>query len=120
MGDNGMPPAPGWRKCTAYRRPGAGGRPLALRLSEGLGRTGAPCRIHITNTCRRSYFASAARERRPPHCIALPAPERYDRNGPSPTGRFRRGWLESCPLSRAISSGFATKGSYIEVDPGEA
>ena len=37
MGDGGMPPAPGWRKCTAYRRPGAGGMPLALRLSEGLG-----------------------------------------------------------------------------------
>jgi hypothetical protein len=32
-----MPPAPGLRKCTAYLRPGAGGMPLALRLSEGLG-----------------------------------------------------------------------------------
>ena len=34
-----MTPAPGWRKCTVYRRPGAGGMPLVLRLSEGLGRT---------------------------------------------------------------------------------
>jgi len=34
-----MPPAPGWRKCTAYRQPGAGGMPLALPLSEGLGVT---------------------------------------------------------------------------------
>ena len=32
-----MTPAPGWRKCTAYRRPGAGGMPLALRLSKWLG-----------------------------------------------------------------------------------
>jgi hypothetical protein len=32
-----MPPAPGRRKCTPYRRPGAGGVPLALPLSEGLG-----------------------------------------------------------------------------------
>ena len=32
-----MTPAPGWRKCTAYRRPGAGGLPLALRLSKWLG-----------------------------------------------------------------------------------
>ena len=37
MGDNGIPPAPRWRKCTAYRRLGAGGMPLALHLSEGLG-----------------------------------------------------------------------------------
>ena len=37
MGDNGMPPAPGWRKCTAYRRPGAGGMPLALHLAPTLG-----------------------------------------------------------------------------------
>ena len=34
-----MTPAPGWRKCTVYRRPGAGGMPLVLRLSEGLGGT---------------------------------------------------------------------------------
>jgi hypothetical protein len=34
-----MAPAPGWRKCTVYSRPGAGGMPLALRLSDGLGRT---------------------------------------------------------------------------------
>ncbi len=25
---------PGWRECTAYRQPGLGGLPLALRLSE--------------------------------------------------------------------------------------
>ena len=42
MGDNGMPPAPRWRKCTPYLRPGPGGLPLVLRLSEGLGRTGEP------------------------------------------------------------------------------
>ena len=30
-------PGPGWRKWTAYRQPGPGGLPLALRLSEGLG-----------------------------------------------------------------------------------
>ena len=34
-----MTPAPGWRKCTAYRQSGAGGMPLALPLSEGLGLT---------------------------------------------------------------------------------
>ena len=27
------------KKCTAYRQTGPGGLPLALRLSEGLGRT---------------------------------------------------------------------------------
>ena len=42
MGDNGIPPAPRWRKCTAYRQSGPGGLPLALRLSEGLGRTVEP------------------------------------------------------------------------------
>jgi len=38
--DNGRPPSPGWRKCTACRRPGLGGLPLALRLNEGLDLTG--------------------------------------------------------------------------------
>ena len=33
-------PGPGWRKCTAYRQTGPGILLLALRLSEGLGRTG--------------------------------------------------------------------------------
>src|SRR5215211_534204 len=42
---------------------------------------GAPRWIDITNTICRSYFASAASERRSPHCVALPARERYDRNG---------------------------------------
>ena len=37
-GANGRTPGPGWRKCTAYRQTGPGGLPLALRLSEGLGR----------------------------------------------------------------------------------
>jgi hypothetical protein len=37
---NSRPPRPGWRKHTAYHRSGPGGLPLALRLSEGLGRTG--------------------------------------------------------------------------------
>jgi hypothetical protein len=49
----------------------------------------APCRTNITNTFRRPYFASAASERRSPHCgVALPARERYDRNGAvcRPTG----------------------------------
>ena len=41
-GDDGMPPRPGWRKCTAYRRPGLGGLPLGLASSEGLGRTARP------------------------------------------------------------------------------
>ena len=31
-----MTPGPGWRKCTAYRRPGPGGMPLGLALTEGL------------------------------------------------------------------------------------
>jgi len=31
-------PGPGWRKCTVYRQTKPGGLPLALRLSEGLGR----------------------------------------------------------------------------------
>jgi hypothetical protein len=43
--------------------------------------SGASCSINITNTCRRSYFASAGSERRSPHCVAPPARERYDRNG---------------------------------------
>ncbi len=38
-GDDGRAPGPGWRKCTVYRRPGPGGLPVALPLSEGLGRT---------------------------------------------------------------------------------
>ena len=42
---------------------------------------GAPRWIDMTNTICRSYFASAASERRSPHCVALPARERYDRNG---------------------------------------
>jgi hypothetical protein len=33
-GANGVTPGPGGRKCTAYRRPGPGGTPLALPLSE--------------------------------------------------------------------------------------
>ena len=33
-----MPPGPASRKCTAYLLAGPGGMPLALRLSEGLGR----------------------------------------------------------------------------------
>ena len=36
-----MTPGPGWRKCNVYRQTGPGGMPLALRLSEGLGRTSA-------------------------------------------------------------------------------
>ena len=32
-----MTPGPGWRKCTVYRRPGPGGMPLGLALTEGLG-----------------------------------------------------------------------------------
>ena len=36
-GDCGRTPGPDWRKCTAYRRTGPGGLPLALRLSEWLG-----------------------------------------------------------------------------------
>ena len=49
---------------------------------------GAPRWIDMTNTICRSYFASAASERRSPHCVALPARERYDRNGAvcRPTG----------------------------------
>ena len=38
---------PGWRKCTAYRQPGPGGLPLALRLSEGLGRTAWQVAIRV-------------------------------------------------------------------------
>ena len=34
-----MTPGPGRRQCTEYLRPGPGGMPLALPLSEGLGRT---------------------------------------------------------------------------------
>jgi len=34
-----MAPGPGRRECTVYRRPGAGGMPLALHLSDGLSRT---------------------------------------------------------------------------------
>jgi hypothetical protein len=33
-GADGVTPGPGWRKCTGYRRPGPGGTPLALPLSE--------------------------------------------------------------------------------------
>ena len=33
-----MPPGPHSRKCTPYLLGGPGGMPLALRLSEGLGR----------------------------------------------------------------------------------
>ena len=36
-----MTPGPGRRQCTAYLRPGPGGMPLALPLSEGLGSTRA-------------------------------------------------------------------------------
>ena len=32
-----MTRGPGWRKCTAYRRPGPRGTPLVLGLNEGLG-----------------------------------------------------------------------------------
>src|SRR6266566_4036088 len=42
----------------------------------------------MTNTICRSFFASGASERRSPHCVALPARERYDRDGAvcRPTG----------------------------------
>jgi hypothetical protein len=33
-GADGVAPGPGWQKCTGYRRPGPGGTPLALPLSE--------------------------------------------------------------------------------------
>jgi hypothetical protein len=37
-GGNGMTLGPGYRKCTPYLWPGPSGMPLALRLTEGLGR----------------------------------------------------------------------------------
>ena len=77
--------------------------------------TEAPCRKNITNTYRRSYFASAARERRSPHCVALPARERYDRNGAVCRPAGSGGVGGSLPLmhapwrhARAMSSGFTT------------
>jgi hypothetical protein len=73
-------------------------------------KTGAPRWKDVTNTNCRSYFASAASERRSPHCVALPARERYDRKqGRLPTDRFRRGWWIAALYARAMSSGFATK-----------
>ncbi len=42
-GADGMPPGPGYRKCTPYLWPGPGGMPLVLRLSEGLGLSGQLC-----------------------------------------------------------------------------
>ncbi len=54
--------------------------PIPIIRALTIDASGAPCRINITDTCRRSYFASAASERRSPHCVALPARERYDRN----------------------------------------
>ena len=38
-GTGGRTPWPGLRECTAYLRPGQGGLPEVLRLSEGLGST---------------------------------------------------------------------------------
>jgi hypothetical protein len=38
-GANGVTPGPGDRKCTPYLAASPGGTPLALPLSEGLGRT---------------------------------------------------------------------------------
>jgi hypothetical protein len=34
-----MTPGPGWRECTAYRRPGPGGMPLVLRLERKVRRS---------------------------------------------------------------------------------
>ena len=66
--------------------------------------------IDMTNTICRSYFASAASERRSPHCVALPVRERYDRNGAvcRPTGSGGVGGIAAL-YARAMSSGFATK-----------
>jgi hypothetical protein len=54
--------------------------------------------INITNTCRRSYFVIAARERRPPHCVALLAREHYDRNGAVADRQVPERLVDSCPL----------------------
>jgi hypothetical protein len=66
--------------------------------------------IDMTNTICRSYFASAASERRSPHCIALPVQERCDRNGAvcRPAGSGGVGGIAALN-ARAMSSGFAAK-----------
>ena len=73
MGDNGMPPAPGWRKCTAYRLPTAGrwwyavGTPLERgvrrrALNEAPGERGVqkvPKKLHVTMRSARINLARA-------------------------------------------------------------
>ena len=53
-----MPPGPGWRKCTVYRRPGPGGMSLALRLSDVVRRHCAEVRIDAERTRYRRRRAS--------------------------------------------------------------
>jgi hypothetical protein len=85
-------------------------RPLRSSLSCSGDRDGAPRWIDMTNTICRSYFASAASERRSSHCVALPVRERYERNGSvcRPTGSGGVGGIAAL-YARALSSGFATK-----------
>jgi hypothetical protein len=68
-----------------------------------------PRRINITNTFRRSYslapLESADRRTASPFRLA----SAMTATGPSPTGRFRRGWWIAALYARAMSSGFATK-----------
>jgi hypothetical protein len=50
-------PGPGDRKCTRYLAAGPGGTPLALPLSEGLGRTAqTPGRPRTTENLRSLFF----------------------------------------------------------------
>jgi len=51
-GDDGRTPGPATGKCTPYPVAGPGGLPLALRLSEGLGRTRRAVVLWGTNKTR--------------------------------------------------------------------
>jgi hypothetical protein len=51
-------PGPGGRKCTAYRRPGSGGTPLALPLSEVVRPhcAGAPAALWHQDLAREDFL----------------------------------------------------------------
>ena len=55
-----MTPGPGRRKCTAYRRPGPGGTPLALPLTEWLGPTWRRSCVTLPE-CRRKNLKGRGR-----------------------------------------------------------
>jgi hypothetical protein len=64
-------PGPGGRKCTAYRRPGPGGTPLALPLSEVVRPhcASAPAALWHQNLATEDFLLLGSEARAPLHSV---------------------------------------------------